>query len=71
MKLDNGDILGEDSFIYNRDSTYTAKIVSLEATLYQIDSRKFVNKFSSALNGIKKKFDLRNELADKLVFSQQ
>ena len=45
LKLDNHDVFGEDFCVYCRENTYTAKIISLEAILYQIDVKKFKTRF--------------------------
>jgi hypothetical protein len=70
LKLENKDVLGEDFLIYDRCNSYTAKVISMEAVLFQIDVKKFMSKFPLTSKQIKPMFDLRSELADKLVEAQ-
>ena len=53
LKLDNLDVLGEDYFVYDRENTYSAKVISLDVTLYEIDMKKFMHKFPSAIHTIR------------------
>jgi len=75
MEIQKGDIIGEDTLIYDRDNSYSAKVISKEAVFFKINNADFTKHFGKVINIFKKVIDVRAkfliERFNKVRFEQE
>ena len=53
LEIRDTDIFGEDRLLYDRDNSYSVKVLSKEAVLYQICIKEFQRSFPKVLPHLK------------------
>ena len=50
-------VIGQDYYLYQRENSYTATILSLDAVLIRVDTKQFLSQFKHAIPDLQKTFD--------------
>lgn len=59
MEISKGDIIGEDTLIYRRKQTYSAKVLSINCQLYRVDAHVYARNFTRMIPVLSKLFNER------------
>jgi len=58
-------VIGQDYYLYERENSYSATIVSIDACLLRVDTNKFLREFIHAIPDLQKVYDEQMKYFDE------